>query len=320
MSDMAKNQGPNAGRKSSVVRDLPRACSDETAAVEFLEKQRWSGSPTCPHCTSGSVYKMTDRKTGERSARYLWRCHGCKKQFTVRVGTVFEDSKIPLRHWAHAFGRACASKKGVSAKQIQRETGLSYESALFMMHRIRFAMTDTGPQPKLDGVLECDETYVGGKPRNPGEGHATRADRKTPVFALVQRGGQVRAMTLAKVDAATLHTAIREHAAPSAQIMTDELGSYSGVGGYFGGGHQTVKHSAREYTRGNIHTNSAEAFFSMLKRGIYGTFHSVSKAHLHRYVNEFAYRHNTRSMEDGQRITLAIRKSQGKRLLYRTPA
>ncbi|MFN0244422.1 MAG: IS1595 family transposase [Planctomycetota bacterium] len=317
---MAKNQGPNGERKSQVVRDLPAACASELAAVEFLEAQRWGGSTTCPHCTSGNVYKMTDRKTGQRSARFLWRCKGCSKQFTVRVGTVFEDSKIPLRHWAHAFARACASKKGISAKQIQRETGLSYESALFMLHRIRFAMADAGPLPKLDGILECDETYVGGKPRHQGTGHATRADRKTAVFALVQRGGQVRAMTLAKVDAATLHSAIREHGAPSAQIVTDELGSYSGIGGRFAGGHQTVKHSAREYARGNIHTNSVEGFFSLLKRGMYGTFHSVSKAHLHRYVSEFAYRFNTRKLDDGARITLAIRKSQGKRLLYKKPA
>lgn len=319
---MAKNQGPNAGRKSEVVRSLPTACSDERTAVEFIERQRWGGSPVCPHCTSGSVYQMKDRVTGERSKRFLWRCNGCKKQFTVRVGTVFEDSKIPLRFWALAFGRACASKKGVSAKQIQRETGLSYESALFMMHRIRFAMSEdnTTPPRKLDGIVEADETYVGGKPRVHGTGQATKSDRKTAVFALVERGGDVRAMTVARVDAATLHSVLRKNVARTAAIHTDEHKAYIGLGAHFKGGHQTVHHSSREYARGIVHTNTIEGFFSLLKRGMYGTFHSVSKQHLHRYVSEFQYRYNTRKLEDGQRVTLAIRRSQGKRLLYRTPA
>lgn len=319
---MAKNQGANGDRKSQVVRELPRACSDETAAVEFLEAQRWGGSPVCPHCTSGAVYKMTDRETGERSKRFLWRCNGCKKQFTVRLGTVFEDSKIPLRHWALAFGRACASKKGVSAKQIQRETGLSYESALFMLHRIRFAMADDSATPpkKLTGTIEADETYVGGKPRVRGAELAPRADRKVAVFALVERGGDVRAMTIARVDASTLHGALRANVARSATLHTDEARSYLGLGTYFEGGHHTVTHSKYEYVRGNVHTNTIEGFFSLLKRGVYGTYHSVSRQHLHRYVAEFQFRYNTRKLDDGARITLAIRKARGKRLLYRRPA
>ncbi len=319
---MAKAQGKNGDHKSDVLRQIPAACSDELAAVEFLEAQRWQGKAVCPHCKDGNVYQMRDRKTGERSQRFLWRCRHkqCGKQFTVRVGTIMEDSKIPLRHWCYAFWAACASKKGVSALQIKRQTGLSYESALFMMHRIRFAMADDPGTPpvKLTGVVECDETYVGGKPRG-GDGHATRADRKTPVFALVQRDGNVRAMAMPRVTSAELHGILRSHVDRSARIMTDESALYRGTSSYFRGGHDTVKHSANEYARGNVHTNTVEGFFSLLKRGVYGTFHSVSKGHLHRYVSEFTFRYNTRKLEDGQRVTLAIQKGQGKRLVYQTP-
>lgn len=148
--------------------ELPRACSDERAAVEFMERQRWGDTPACPRCGDTDVVQMQS-KGGARNARYLWRCYGCKQQFTVRVGTIMEDLPIPLRHWCYAFWAACAGKKGVSAMQIQRQTGLSYKSALFMMHRIRYAMTPDPRPSKLDGIVEVDETYVGGKtPTAPG--------------------------------------------------------------------------------------------------------------------------------------------------------
>src|SRR5581483_6196245 len=154
--------------KSPAIEDIPLACCDEAAAVEFLEKQRWGDTPACMKCGSVDVYKMTDIKTGKRNSRYLWRCHDCKEQYTVRIGTVFEDSRIELRHWCYAFWRAATSKKGVSALEIHRQTGLSYKSSLFMMHRIRFAMADSAPEP-LSGPVEVDETYVGGKPRYKGQ-------------------------------------------------------------------------------------------------------------------------------------------------------
>src|SRR5437868_2883100 len=157
--------GKPAAAKSEIVAALPAACSDELAAVEFIECQRWSDEPACPRCGDTDVYQMRGRD-GKRNKRFLWLCRGCGDQFTVRIGTVFEDSRIPLRHWCYAFWTACASKKGVSALQIKRQTGLSYKSALFLMHRIRFAMApDQAAAPKLSGVVECDETYCGGKPR-----------------------------------------------------------------------------------------------------------------------------------------------------------
>lgn len=310
---MVKNQGRNGQHKSPTLQAIPQACTDEAAAVAFLEEQRWGRTPACPRCGELNVYQMKDRGTGERSARWLWRCHGCKRQFTFRTGTVMEDSKIPARHWCLAFWRACSSKKGVSALQIKRETGLSYESALFLMHRIRFAMRDTPHNPaKLTGVVESDETWVGGR-----SAQATMYENKTPVVAMIQRGGQARAFPIRRVNKHTLRAALNENVDPFATLMTDEHTAYPGVGRRFLGGHETVKHSAGEYARGNAHCNSAESFFAILKRAVYGTWHSVSRHHLGRYVGEVKYRWNTRQVDDGQRLTLAIRKASGKRLMYR---
>jgi transposase-like protein len=161
IESMAKGQRKVASDKSAIVAAVPRACADEFAAVEFIESLRWSVTgPCCLYCGNTDVYQMKDSKTGKRNKRFLWRCRGCKQQYSVRVGTVMEDSRIPLRHWAYALWKSCSSKKGVSALQIKRETGLTYKSALFMMHRIRFGMAEdwTG-QPKLSGTVEADETY-----------------------------------------------------------------------------------------------------------------------------------------------------------------
>jgi transposase-like protein len=328
--------GKVAQDKSGIVAELPAACSDELAAVEFMERQRWGDNAACPHCGATDVYQMRGRN-GQRNARFLWRCRACAEQFTVRIGTVFEDSRIPLRHWCYAFWAACASKKGVSALQIKRMTGLSYKSALFLMHRIRYAMTPNR-SPRLDGTVEVDETYVGGKPRNPSrqailsmsyeerkpwrkerEGRKGRGTEKAPVVALIERGGRVRAHVVADVSGKTLKGAIRENVRRTARIYTDELSSYRGIGREFAGGHQTVRHSLREYARGDVHVNTAESFFALLKRGLIGTFHAVSRRHLHRYVNEFAFRWNHRKEDDGARTVAAIRGAEGKRLRYREP-
>src|ERR1039458_5625426 len=195
--------------KSEVIAEIPLACSDETAAVEFFEYQRWGVTPCCVKCGSVAVYQMKDAKTGERSKRYLWRCHDCKEQYTVRIGAVYEESRLPMRHWAYAFWRAATSKKGVSALEIQRHCQISYKSALFLMNRIRFAMAPNGNSPKLNGTVECDEMYIGGKPRYRGISKRGRGTDKTPVFVAVERQGQLRRRVLADVTALTLKTAIR---------------------------------------------------------------------------------------------------------------
>jgi len=308
-------QRPVGSDKSSIVQRLPHACRDERAAVEFFEEQRWGSEPSCPHCgTVGECYQMRDRK-GERSARYLWRCRSCGKQYTVKVGTIMEDSAIPFRTWALAFWLACSSKKGVSALQIKRLTGLSYKSALFMMHRIRYAMSDA-PGGPLKGIVEADETYVGGKPRNVLPGRPGPRGDKACVVGMVERGGEIRPVHVNKEDGG-VRRAILTHIDMSARLITDESYLYRKVGKLFKGGHDSVMHSVREYARGDVNTNTIEGFFSLLKRGVYGTFHSISKKHLHRYLSEFQFRWNTRKTDDGTRTVLAIRKAQWKRLTYR---
>lgn len=306
----------------TLIKELPKACSDEAAAVEFLERQRWGSDPYCPRCESRRVRQLNQRGNGDRSKRFLWFCDICQRQFTVRIGTVLEDSRIALRHWCYAFWAACASKKGVSALQIHRMTGVSYKSALFLMHRIRFALADDPvTSAKLEGIIEADETYVGGKPRykGPQNKRGLGAD-KVPVFALVQRGGEARAFVPRKVTAATISRLIHYHVSPPhARLMTDESWAYTKIGRKFAGGHDTVNHARREYARGDVTTNTVEGFFSILKRGLYGTYHSVSETHLHRYVSEFEYRYNTRKMSDGERVTKAIKQAVGKRLRYREP-
>lgn len=323
---MARDQGKVGENRSAVLRAIPAACADETAAVEFFERLRWGGEPACPRCGDTAVTQMRDRE-GNRNKRFLWRCKGCKRQFTVRIGTVYEDSPIPLRIWCHAFWRACSSKKGVSAKQIQRETGLSYKSALFLMHRIRLAMgIDPTTPRKLSGTVEADETYVGGKPRyrgkqsGPNKAKFGRGTSKVPVFAVVERGGEVRASVITSVTKDNLARNLRQVVDLRSRLITDEERGYMEIGPAFGGGHETVKHSAREYVRGDVHTNTIEGFFSLIKRGMYGTFHAVSKKHLHRYVDEFAFRYNTRGMDDGARTLVAIRAADGKRLTKPTSA
>jgi len=317
--------------KSEVVAAIPLACADERTAVEFFEDQRWGSFPRCPHCDTLNVYQMEDSKTGDRQANCRWRCRECKKQYTVRTGTVMEDSRIPLRHWAYAFWSAASSKKGVSALQIKRQTGLSYKSALFLMHRIRFAMAPTGGGEKLDGIVEVDETYVGGKPRhrvphapvprnpnNPVSNHQTRKKRHTPVFAAVQRSGAARVRVLPDVTAATLKSAVNQHVDYAARLMSDENPSYKKIGKEYAS-HDTIEHKHYIYARGDVTTNTVEGFFSLLKRGIYGVYHNVSRKHLQRYLDEFEFRYNHRMIDDGARTVAAIKGSEGKRLMYREP-
>jgi len=261
-----------------------------------------------------------DAKTDQRSKGFLWRCRACHKQFTVRVGTVLEESRIPLRHWAYAFWRAVTSRKGVAALEIKRQCQISYPSALFPVHRVRFAMTPKGgASPKVVGVVECDETYVGGKPRpGTGEHRRGRGTSKLPVFGMVERGGDIRRRVVADVSGRTLKSVIRECVDAGSAIMTDEWPAYRGVGRDFAGGHRFVNHGQKQYACGEVSTNTAESSFAILKRRIAGIYHSVSKKHLHCYVSGFDFRWNTRKMSDGDRTVFAVQGAQGKRLDHDT--
>lgn len=313
-----KNKKP-VRTKDVIVKELPIACSNEAAAVYFMEKQRWGEYPACPHCGSINVSKMTG-KDGGRNKRFLWRCHedGCKKQYTVRVGTVFEDSRVPLKIWCHAFWAACASKNGVSALQIKRECNVTYKTALFILHRIRYAMTAPKQEKKLQGTIEADETYVGGKPRFHRKGLRGRGTPKTPVLALVERNGGVRTRVIPNVTAEALKNELWKQVDLASRIITDEEPAYKSTQEYFGAGiKQYVIADANMF--GAIFIPIQWKVSLRLKRGLYGTFHSVSKKHLHRYVSEFAFRWNTRQLNDGERIAKAIQGSEGKRLTYREP-
>jgi transposase-like protein len=315
--------------KSALMNRIPAACSNELAAVEFMEEQRWGDSPCCSRCGDTDVSQMK-AKDGSRNARFLWRCSGCKKQFTVRVGTIMEDSPIALRHWCLAFYRAAASKKGVSALQIQGETGLTYKSALFLMHRIRWAMAPANEnEAKLSGTVEFDETYIGGKPRYPArKGRDARhkgkgADfdaRKTAVVGGVERDGRVKARVVRSTTAAAVSEIVRDMVEPSAHLITDESVIYKTVGQEYAS-HERVKHALGQYVRYSktgkqITTNRIEGFWAGLKRQIGGTHHSVSRKHLHRYVAESEFKYNNRALDDGARTVKLIQAASGRRLTY----
>lgn len=306
--------------KSDVIEQIPLACSNELAAVEFIEAQRWGKTPGCVHCGSVNVYKMVDSKTGERNQRFLWRCKDCGKQYTVRIGTVYEESRIELRHWCYAFWRAATSKKGVAALEIMRHCQISYKSALFMMSRIRFAMAPIPNREKLNGTVEVDGTYIGGKPRLPNRGSKRgRGTSKTPVFAAVERGRKIRRRVIANVTGETLKDAIRAEVDSRSRIVTDDFQGYKGIGRQYDGGHSTVAHGTWEYVRGDVHTNTAESSFALVKRGIMGVYHNVSKKYLHRYLWQFDFIWNNRKMNDGERTAELMRVTEGKRLMYKAP-
>ena len=292
----------------------------EDKARAYLEAIQWPDGPICPHCGNakeGRIWRLA-ANPAKKIRPGLLRCADCKKQFTVTVGTIFEDSHIPLSKWLTAWYLLNASKKGISALQIQRMLKIgSYRTALFMMHRIRFALKDLSPPPtKLKGTVEVDETYVGGKVHG---SYGPRAGGKVPVFAMVERDGKARSQVVNCVTGNNLKRILHENVDTSATIMTDDFRPYRKATKEFEG-HETVNHSAKEYVRGNVHTNTVEGYFSLLKRGIVGTFHSVSKQHLPLYLAEFDHRYNTRTQTDGERTVEGLGKVQGKRLMYRKPA
>jgi transposase-like protein len=227
---------------------------------------------------------------------------------------VFEDSRIPLHHWCFAFWRSATSKKGIAALELHRQLGISYKSALFMLHRIRFAMDEQDIEP-LKGDVEVDEVYIGGAPRRIQHSRKTIKKEKTVVVGLKERGGKIRPRIVADVTAKSLKGVINANVDKSARIMTDDWAGYRGLRKE-GWTHETVTHSAPifEYVRGDVHTNSVEGFFGMLRRGLDGIYHSVSKKHLHRYLAEFEFRHNHRELDDGERTVAAIRAANHKRL------
>ena len=313
--------------------------SNESAAWEYVEELRWNGHPECPRCGSDDVFFMAPRsdqprttRTGTTSFRRLWRCRGCKKQFSVLIGTIFEGTKIPLSKWLMGIYLMSAGKNGVAALELQRDLGITYKSAWFMVHRIRQAMANAPIGNKMFGTVVADETWVGGKPSNrhaskqPTEGERIGAGGtgrpswtdKQPVLSMVNvETGEVRSRVVGDVTGSTLRKAMAEHVDfASTDLHTDESHSYWPIASEFRS-HSSVNHKAGEYVRGGVSTNKVEGFFSQFKRSLDGTHHHVSREHLQRYANEFDFRYSTRKLSDGERGTNMVARADGAYLSYR---
>ncbi len=302
---------------------------DEDAARAHMESIRWPHGPFCPHC--GAVEGIT-RLAGESHRAGLHQCNACRGHFTVTNGSVMESSHIPLPKWVLAFHLMAASKKGVSAKQIERMLGISYKTAWFMMHRIREAMSEPNAAP-VGGegkVIEADEAYHGRKEtpvpsaQREGRPYLKRKlkDQKRPILALVERGGEARVKHVNHVTGATVRDFLVKNADRKSRLHTDESNLYPRIGAEFAT-HETVNHSAHEYARGDVTTNSVEGFFGVFKRGMVGVYQHCGEQHFQRYLDEFTFRYNNRSklgIEDTERAILAIKGAEGKRLMYEGPA
>ncbi len=304
----------------------------EPVARQWLEAIRWPDGPVCPHC--GSVSKDHYKLEGDAHRDGLYKCKDCREQFTVTVGTVFERSKIKLNVWLQAMHLMCSSKKGISSKQLERLLGVTYQTAWFMSHRIREAMKSSGGMFNTGGgTVEADATYVGGKEKNR---HRSKRNPqniggvgKQCVFALVERKGGVRSFHIPSVNAKNLKPIITEQLNAKTRLMTDGERPLRVVAPWVAS-HETVNHEAGEYVRGDVHTNTVEGYFSILKRGIIGTFHHVSAQHLLRYTTEFDFRYNHREtrikiagkwekagFSDFERTAAVAKAIGGKRLTYR---
>ena len=297
--------------------------TDPDKAREYLEAIRWPDGPFCPHC--GSHGDRVKKIKGKSHRPGLHRCNDCKGHFTVTVGTLFERSKVPLNKWMLATYLLCSSKKGISAHQLHRMLGVTYKTAWFMAHRIREGMRpadDAGPLGGEGKYVEVDETVIGGKERNKHKSKRNPknigAVGKEITFSLVERGGRVRSHHVPAVNAKTLRPIMRAHIDRKSFLMTDDAGQYRVIGPGFAS-YQTVNHSIEEYVRGDAHTNTVEGYFSLLKRGINGSYHHVSQQHLRRYLGEFDFRYNERAalgVTDAERTVKALQGIGGKRLTY----
>lgn len=287
--------------------ELQEYFKDENTCWDYLEKLRWRGNVVCPFCNDSEHYHFKNSHT--------YKCKSCKKKFNAKIGTIFENSKIPLRKWFIAIYIATSHKKGISSLQLSKDIGVTQKTAWFILHRIREMLQAKAPS-MLNSMVEIDETYVGGK-----EGNKPRRKRKkingyvdkSMVFAVLERKGQVWTKVVPKNDGKTLKPIIRQHVDKSNTIVTDGFGAYYGLNKEYN--HIIVNHLKDEWTKGEFHTNTIEGFFSTMKRGVYGIYHFVSPKHLQRYCNEFSFRYNTRKIKEAERFNYSLSVCD-KRLKY----
>jgi transposase-like protein len=290
---------------------------NEEAAFEYVERQLWPAGPTCPHCGNADAAKI-GRLSGKTTRVGLRKCYACRKPFTVRMGTVFEDSHLPLRLWLQAIHLLCASKKGISTRQLQRMLGCGMKTAWHLGHRIRLAMAPNGSIGPLGGagkIVEADETELARSRKTKRPADFRRKTHNTIVVSLVERGGDIRSTML---DHRAAMSVVRQHVHPESRLMTDTTTRYKYAPV---ASHEMVDHSKFEWTRGEAHTNTLEGFFSVLKRGLVGIYQHVDRKHLDRYLAEFDFRQNTRAklgINDEQRADMALKGVVGKRLTYQT--
>lgn len=282
--------------------------ADKQNAIDFIVSLRWLDGVKCPHCQSDNL--------GYVKTRFIWQCKDCKKQFSVKVGTIFEDSPIGLDKWLCAIWMIANAKNGISSMELHRALGVTQKSAWFMLHRIRLAMQN-GSVEKLSGHVEVDETYVGGKAANMHEGKREATGRgsvgKAIVVGLLERNGQVRTKVVKKAKKKVLHNLIRDNVEQGANLYTDAFKSYDGLTQEYI--HQTIDH-ATEYVRGNVHTNGIENFWSLFKRALRGTYINIDSEHLFRYLDEQTFRFNNRKTTDSVRFALVLHMVTGKRITY----
>jgi transposase-like protein len=302
---------------------------DEESARNLLESIRWPEGPVCPHCGEVNNAGQLKARPGSRkpARKGVWKCYGCCEQFTVTVGTVFEDSHIPLHRWLLTAYLMCASKKGMSAHQIHRMTGISYKTVWFMCHRLRFAMTQHGMIDKLRGVVEVDEVWIGPKEKGSGRpGQPGIESKKRPVVALMERshnGSRVRSFPVERVTLANIKPIMKEHIEVGPRIQTDEATVCHFMREDFPD-HDVVTHKDKQYSYRkpdgqHVTTNTVEGFFGLVKRGVFGTYHHWGRGYLQQYLNEFDFRYNHRKVNDSERTVLALKATEGKRLTLREP-
>src|SRR6185369_13614782 len=308
---MKKNNKENNELPQTLLEAI-RHFSDVDRCIEFMADLRWpDGKAVCPRCGVNETYYLAKRR--------VWKCKGCAKQFSIKVGTIMEDSAIPLDKWLAAIWMICGAKNGISSYEIHRATGVTQKNSWFLLHRIRLAMQQ-GTFEKLSGHVEADETFIGGKARNMHL--ATRKRRitgtggkdKTIVFGMVERGGKVKAEVVSNRKRSSLQPEIYKHVEAGSALYSDALLSYQGLAADYA--HQVIDHAV-SYVEGSVHTNTMENFWSLLKRGIAGTYVSFEPFHLFRYLDEQSFRYNNRKdMNDGGRFLLALSRITGKRLTY----